>query len=90
MGQHQIEEGHGSATVILPQGTIIDIQSAIFAPKAMRNLLSFRDIRANDLHIHTGISNEREVLHITSKMPMGTGIKQTLPAFPLGFYVTKT
>lgn len=51
---------------------------------------SLSDIRANDLHIHTSLLNEQEVLYITSKTPRGTGIQETLKAFPLGFYLTNT
>lgn len=89
-GEQRIEEGHGPAVVILPKGTTIEIESAIFAPKATRNLLSFRDIRANGLHIQTGMQDSKEVIHLISRSPEGSIIKETLTAFPLGLYATET
>lgn len=54
-GKKYIKNGHGPTTVILHNGTPTHFPSAIYVPLATRNLLSFRDIRANNLHIHTTI-----------------------------------
>lgn len=89
MGQHQLEERYGPATVTLPHGTRIQVKSAIFAPQATRILLSFGDIRANNLHITTGIEDGREVLHITSGEPPNMEIRETLSASPPGCYTTE-
>lgn len=40
-GTDQIEEGIGTANVKLPGGTVLHIESAIFAPRATRNLISY-------------------------------------------------
>lgn len=83
------QKGYGPATVILPRGTAIKIKSAIFAPSATRNLISFQDIRANNLHIHTSLSNKREVLQILEQTPEGMKIREVLPTYPPGLYVTQ-
>ncbi|CAM6093954.1 unnamed protein product [Calypogeia fissa] len=90
MGRYQLEEGYGPATLILPQGTKIHIKSAIYAPKATWNLLSFRDIRENNLHIHIGIQDSTEVLNIMEQTPTGMALRETMTALPLGFYATTT
>ena len=89
MGSNQIEEGHGPATITLPQGTTIHIKSAVYAPNATRNLISFRDIRENGYHIHTSQDQNQEVIHIVTNTSDGMLIKETLFAYPLGFYVTQ-
>lgn len=88
MGSNQIEEGHGPATITLPQGTTIGIISAIYAPNATRNLTSFKDIRENGYHVHTSTNKDQEVLHIVQNSLEGIEIKETLFSYPLGFYVT--
>lgn len=89
MGQHQLEEGYGPATLQLPRGTIIHIESAIFAPKATRNLLSFKDIRKNRLHIQTAYYDSKEVLQLVTRTPTGIQVRETLNALPYGFYSTQ-
>lgn len=44
-----IIEGHGPARLRLPRGTVLQIQHAIYAPNATRNLLSLNDILLTDL-----------------------------------------
>lgn len=89
MGQHQIEESHGPATLTLPRGTVLQITLALYGPKATQNLISFKDIRANGLHIQSSMGNTREELHIIVRTPTGIEIKETSGAHPLGFYITK-
>lgn len=90
MGRHQIEEGHGPAILILPNGTEIHIKAAIYAPRATRSLLSFKDIRTNDLHIQTNIHDSEEVLQIFTYASGQKIIKEILKAYPLGYYATHT
>lgn len=65
-GQEHVEQGHGPASIYYtpgeqPRGTIIlHIKSAIYAPKTTRKLISFQDIRANNLHIHTSKNDDKE------------------------------
>jgi hypothetical protein len=89
IGQWQLEEGFGPAELILPRGTKIRISMTIYAPKATRNLLSFKDIRENNLHIHTGIDNNKEVLQIVAKTTQGAEVRETIQALSPGLYATK-
>lgn len=88
-GSSQLEEGHGPALITLPQGTTLNIQSAIYAPNAKRNLISVKDIRANGFHIHTSTHKDNEVLHLVEKTNNGMEIKETLFSYNSGFYITK-
>ncbi|KAL6316886.1 hypothetical protein AAG906_023541 [Vitis piasezkii] len=46
-------QGFGIATIILPRGTKIHINDALYYAKSKRNLLSFKDIFRNGYHIET-------------------------------------
>ena len=50
-GRTNMIEGFGRAIVILPKGTKLIINNAIFSPKSKRNLLSFKYICENGYHI---------------------------------------
>lgn len=64
-GNTQIAAGVGTAQVELPNGTVINIANAIFAPEATRNLLSFANFRKNGFHLHTATNGSgKEVLHL--------------------------
>ena len=88
-GPSDLEQGHGPAKITLPQGTIINIELAIFAPDATRNLLSFKDLRNNDLHIHTSVENGVEIIHLLKNTKNGLEIKETLFAYTTGLYITR-
>jgi hypothetical protein len=76
MGNHQLEEGHSPARFALPRGIIINIKSAIYAPKATCNRLNFKDIRDNGFHIQTSTSGPNKVLNLTTKQDGDTVIKR--------------
>lgn len=38
-------EGYGQANILLPKGTHLEIQDALYSPSYKRSLLSFKDIR---------------------------------------------
>jgi hypothetical protein len=67
---------------------VIHIGSAIYAPQATRNIISFKDIRANDYHIHTNTVDNQELLHILTKTVDGIAIKESFNANRPGFYIT--
>ena len=46
-GVVNIIEGFGKAHVLLPGGTNLKIENALYSPKSQRNLLNFKDIRKN-------------------------------------------
>ena len=65
-GTSNIVRGRGSAQFLLPNGTIIEVTNALYAPRGNRTLLSFKDIRANGYHAETHDENGKEFLCITS------------------------
>ena len=67
-GTVSIAEGAGKAQVVLPNGTVIAIEKAIYAPKASRNLLSFSDLRKNGLYVNTAtMSDKQECLRLVER-----------------------
>ena len=43
----------GRATLLLPGGTLITLARTMYAPTAPRNLISYKDLRAQDVHLTT-------------------------------------
>jgi peptide/histidine transporter 3/4 len=70
-GSAKLIEGSGRAGIMLPCGTKININEALYSPKSQRNLLIFKDIRQNGYHIETICEDNLEYLNIT-KMSSGT------------------
>ena len=46
--QSDVSESSGKAHIMLPNGTILSIQHALYTTRSTRNLLSFKDIRLKD------------------------------------------
>ena len=65
-GPVDLIQGFGRATIILPRGTKIHINDALYYAKSKRNLLSFKDIRRNGYHIETMNNGSNEYLLTTS------------------------
>ncbi|KAK6152021.1 hypothetical protein DH2020_014656 [Rehmannia glutinosa] len=65
-GPVEIIDGSGNATVVLPNGTILNIENALLSSRSKRNLLSFNDVRDNGYHLETLNENNKECLCITS------------------------
>ena len=59
-------EGSGRACILLPKGTKLIIDDALYSSRSRRNLLSFKDIQKNGYHIETMNERNCEYLHITS------------------------
>jgi hypothetical protein len=51
-------------------GTQVTIENALLYPDSTRTLLSYRDIRKNELHVITHEENNGEFLHIIKKLEM--------------------
>ena len=51
----------------LPMGTTLHIEEALLYTESTRNLLSFKDIRANGFHVETSEEDDREYLYITKR-----------------------
>ena len=66
IGSSPVIQGRGNVQFLLPNGTMIHVTDALYALKANRTLLSFRDIRANGFHLETFNENGQEILFITS------------------------
>ena len=81
-------QGSGRATIILPRGTKIHINDALYYAKSKRNLLSFKDIRQNGCHIETMNDDSNEYLLITSIISGGKHILEKLPSYSCGLYQT--
>ena len=54
----------GRTTIVLPGGATLQINNAMYAPTASRSLISFKDLRANDIHTTTFVKNNREALEL--------------------------
>ncbi|KAF8082644.1 hypothetical protein N665_0816s0002 [Sinapis alba] len=74
-GISSLIKGHGQACVILPKGTYLEIDDALYSQDSKRSLLSFKDIRMNGLHIETMGEGNKEFLHIYE---LGQGKKKNL------------
>ena len=64
-GPINLIEGSGRATTILPGGTILHLQDALYSTQSKHNLLSFKDIRWNGYHLETMSNETTEFLLIT-------------------------
>ncbi|KAK9169791.1 hypothetical protein Syun_001931 [Stephania yunnanensis] len=64
-GISNLINGSGRANIMLPGGTTIHVDNALYSEKSRRNLLSFKDIRQNGYHIETMNENNREFLYVT-------------------------
>ena len=64
-GPVNLIEGSGRATIILPGGTILHLQDALYSTQSKHNLLSFKDIRWNGYHLETMSDETTEFLLIT-------------------------
>ena len=73
---------------MLPGGTRIHIDDALYSTKSQRNLLSFKDIRRNGYHIETTNEDNTEYLYITNVVLGKKNILEKLPVFSSGLYYT--
>ena len=87
-GPVDLIKGSGKATIILPKGTIFQIEDALYSNKSSRNLLSFKDIYRNGYHIATMKHDENEYLLITSIISEQKCILEQLPSLSCGLYQT--
>ena len=87
-GNAKLIEGSGRAHTILPKGTKLVIEEALYSEKSQRNLLSFKDIRKNGYHIETTNEGNVEYLCITTIVSGKKSVLERLPAFCSGLYYT--
>ena len=79
-GKSKIIDGYGKANILLPKGTKLKIEVALYSSKSHRNLLSFKDIRSNGYHIETMDEKGKEYLYITTSQ---SGMKNILEKLPV-------
>ena len=65
-GSSNLIEGSERAIIMLPKGTKLCIDDALYSSKSSRNLLSFKDIRYNGYYIETNNEGSEEFLYFTS------------------------
>ena len=65
-GSSNLIKGSGRAIIMLPNGTKLCIDDALYSSKSRRNLLSFKDICYNGYHIETNNECSEKFLYITS------------------------
>ena len=87
-GPVNLIKGSSKATIILPKGTKLQIEDALYSNKSSRNLLSFKDIRRNGYHIETMNHDANEYLLITSIISRQKCILEQLRSLSCGFYHT--
>jgi uncharacterized protein YbaR (Trm112 family) len=69
-------------------GTQVTIGNALVYSDSTRTLLSYRDIRKNELHIVTHEENNEESLLITKTNGDGYDILERIPSLPSRLYYT--
>src|ERR1044072_1564660 len=87
-GTAKMIEGSGRANILLPRGTQLSIENALYSSRAHRNLLSFKDIRRNGYHIETLNEENVEYLCITRVISRRKCTLEKLLAFSSGLYCT--
>ena len=87
-GPVDLIQGSERATIILPRGTKMHINDALYYAKSKQNLLSFKDIRRNGYHIETMNDDSNEYLLITSIIFGEKHILEKLSSYSCGLYQT--
>ena len=85
-GSTKLIEGSGRAALLLPGGTILIIDNALYCSKSQRNLLSFKVIRQNGFHVETANEGKVEYLYITTINAEKKIVHEKLPALSSGLY----
>jgi hypothetical protein len=78
--------GSRKATIILPMGTQVTIENALLYLNFTPILLSYKDIRKNELYIVTHEENNKESLLITKTNGDGYNILERISFLPSGLY----
>jgi peptide/histidine transporter 3/4 len=87
-GRDTLIVGSGKATIILPMGTQLTIEDALLFPESTRTLLSYKDIRKNDLHVETHADNKEEFILFTKLTGCGKQVCEKIPSLQSGLYYT--
>ena len=87
-GSTKLIEGSGRAALLLPGGTLLVIDNALYCSKSQRNLLSFKVIRQNGYHVETANEGKVEYLYITTINAEKKTVHEKLYALSSGLYHT--
>ena len=87
-GPVNLIKGSGRATIILPGGTILHLQDALYSTQSKRKLLSFKDILWNGYHLETMSDETIEFLLITATHDGKKCILKKLRSLECGLYLT--
>jgi hypothetical protein len=87
-GTTNLIDGSGRANILLPNGTKLQINDALYSSNSRRNLLSFKDIRLNQYHIETTNEGNIEYLCITSVVSCQKQILERFFGLSSGLYQT--
>jgi hypothetical protein len=87
-GSLNLIEDSGRANIILPKGTKLCIDDALYSSKSRRNLISLKDIRLNGFHVETTNEGSEEYLYISSIISDQKLILEKLHTFSSELYYT--
>ena len=73
-------------TIILSMGTQIHIEEALLYPYSTRTLLSYKDIRKNEIHMETHEENKEEFLLFTKDIRQGKEKLEKVSSLPSRLY----
>jgi len=85
-GSRTLRFREGRATVVLPRGFPLNCEKAIYAPDTPRSLISFRDLRARNIHAYTTMQGDEKVIELRQ----GPKVIATANAGPIGLYKVAT
>jgi hypothetical protein len=88
VGRNACIVGFGKATIILIMGTQVTIENALLYPDSTCNLLGYKDIYKNELHIVTHEENNEDFILITKSNGNGYDILERIFSLPSGLYYT--
>ena len=88
LGPIYLIQGFEKTTIILPSGTKIHINDALYYAKSKRNPFSFKDICRSGYHIETMNNGSNEYLLITSIISRKKHILEKLHSYSCGLYQT--
>jgi hypothetical protein len=88
VGRDESIVGSEKSTITLPMGTQITMENALLYPDSTRTLLTYRDIRKNELHVITHEESDEEFLLITKSNRDGHDILERIPSLQSRLYNT--
>ena len=81
-GSRTLRFREGQATIVLPGGFSLKCEKAMYAPDAPRCLISYRDLRARNIHACTTLHDSQEVIELRQ----GPRVNATANEGPDGLY----